>query len=158
MDKKPFKETKVGKFLAVQAPKILDTIGDVLPDKGMLGVVKNLIHKDNTLSDTHKAEALRLLQEFEMEITRLMNADRASARTREVEMAKTGKHDFLMYVTGIIILLAFCVVVYASVFMHVSGDHFVRISTMVETLTVAIVSYYFGYSKASSDKSKLAPL
>lgn len=155
MDKKPFKETKLGKFLSVQAPKILDTVGDVLPDRGVLGIVKNLISRDEGLTPAQKAEALAKVQEFEIELNRLAQADRASARMREVEIAKTGKHDFLMYVTGIIILLSFCVVVYASVFMMVNGDHFVRISTMVETLTVGIASYYFGYSKASSDKSKI---
>jgi len=44
-DKKKFKETKVGKFINDKAPKILDAVGDVLPDKGVLGVVKNLISK-----------------------------------------------------------------------------------------------------------------
>lgn len=155
MEKKPFKETKLGKFLSVQAPEILDTVGDVLPDRGVLGIVKNLISKHPGLTPAQKTEALAKVQEFELEQIRLANADRASARTREIEMAKTGRHDFLMYVTGMIILLAFCVIVYASVFMHMTGDHFVRISTMVETLTVAIAGYYFGSSKGSSDKNKL---
>jgi hypothetical protein len=60
-----------------------------------------------------------------------------------------------MYVVGGVILAAFLVVVYASVFMDAGGETFVRISTMVETLTVAIVSYYYGSSKSSADKSKL---
>ena len=42
-NKKKFKETKIGAFLKDKAPKILDTIGDVLPDNGAFGVVKNLI-------------------------------------------------------------------------------------------------------------------
>ena len=37
--KKKFKETKIGAFLKDKAPKILDTIGDVLPDNGAFGVV-----------------------------------------------------------------------------------------------------------------------
>ena len=41
-EKKKFKDTKVGKFLAGAAPGILGTVGDVLPDQGLLGVVKTL--------------------------------------------------------------------------------------------------------------------
>ena len=32
-NKKTFKETKVGAFLASKAPKVLSAIGDILPNK-----------------------------------------------------------------------------------------------------------------------------
>jgi hypothetical protein len=48
-DRKKFKDTKVGAFLKEKAPKILDSIGDILPDQGAFGVVKNLISQDETL-------------------------------------------------------------------------------------------------------------
>ena len=44
--KKKFSETKVGKFLKTAAPGIIGTVGDVLPDAGVLGLVKNLIQKE----------------------------------------------------------------------------------------------------------------
>ena len=34
--KTKLKDTKVGQFLKTKAPKILDVIGDVLPDSGSL--------------------------------------------------------------------------------------------------------------------------
>ena len=40
-----FKDTKVGKFLAESGSTIVETLGGALPDKGLLAVVKNLIHK-----------------------------------------------------------------------------------------------------------------
>ena len=43
--KKKFKETKLGSFLSKTAPNILGTLGDVLPNQGVLGIVKNLIDK-----------------------------------------------------------------------------------------------------------------
>jgi hypothetical protein len=43
--KKKFKDTKVGKFLASNGSSIVDTLGDVLPDAGILGMVANLINK-----------------------------------------------------------------------------------------------------------------
>jgi hypothetical protein len=46
MSKKKFHETKVGQFLSKTAPGILGTVGEILPNNGVLGLVKNLIHKD----------------------------------------------------------------------------------------------------------------
>ena len=37
---KKFKDTKVGKFLSNAAPGILNTVGDVLPNNGVMGLVK----------------------------------------------------------------------------------------------------------------------
>ena len=60
--KKKFKDTKVGKFLSKAAPGILGTVGDVLPDKGVLGIVKNIISKDETLPPEDKEKAMKLLE------------------------------------------------------------------------------------------------
>ena len=38
MSKKKLRETKVGAFLASKAPKVLDAIGEILPDQGTLGI------------------------------------------------------------------------------------------------------------------------
>ena len=63
MSKKKFHETKVGKFLAHAAPSILGTVGEVLPNNGVLGLVKNLIHKDPALPAEDKEKALMLLEQ-----------------------------------------------------------------------------------------------
>ena len=62
--KKKFSETKVGKFLKTAAPGIIGTVGDVLPDAGVLGLVKNLIQKepDAVLPPEDKEKALKLLE------------------------------------------------------------------------------------------------
>ena len=49
MENKTFKETKIGAFLSSKAPKVLQALGDVLPNQGTLGVVKNLISSDNKI-------------------------------------------------------------------------------------------------------------
>jgi len=61
-NKKKFKDTKVGKFLSKAAPGILGTVGDVLPDSGVFGIVKNIISKDNTLPAEDKEKAMKLLE------------------------------------------------------------------------------------------------
>jgi hypothetical protein len=61
-NKKKFSETKVGKFLGNAAPGILGTVGDVLPDQGVFGIVKNIISKDETLPPEDKEKAMKLLE------------------------------------------------------------------------------------------------
>jgi hypothetical protein len=61
--KKKFKDTKIGAFLKTKAPKILNSIGDVLPEKGALGLVKNLISSDDSIGPEDKEMALKLLEQ-----------------------------------------------------------------------------------------------
>ena len=64
MAKKKFSETKVGAFLAKAAPGIIGIAGDILPDAGVLGMVKNLIQNepDTVLPPEDKEKALKLLE------------------------------------------------------------------------------------------------
>lgn len=87
MPKKKFKETKVGGFLAKVAPKLLDGVGDVLPDKGLLGILKNVISTDDTIPQQDKDIALELLKQdaIEMqEVTKRLESDNEHNVTRLV--------------------------------------------------------------------------
>ncbi len=68
MAKKKFNETKVGAFLSKAAPGILDLAGDILPDAGVFGLVKNLIQKDPVLPAEDKEKALKLLEQDMVEM------------------------------------------------------------------------------------------
>jgi hypothetical protein len=68
MSKKKFKDTKVGKFLSNVAPNIVGGVGDVLPNSGVLGIVKNLISKDETIKVEDKEKALKLLEQDMVEM------------------------------------------------------------------------------------------
>ena len=63
MSKKKLNETKIGAFLASKAPKVLAAIGDVLPNQGTLGVVKNLISSDNKIKAVDKEQAMKLIEQ-----------------------------------------------------------------------------------------------
>ena len=81
--KKKFKDTKVGQFLLKKVPSILGIVGDVLPDAGVLGLVKNLIEKEHpkVLTPEDKETALKLLDidMIEMqEVTKRWTSDMAS--------------------------------------------------------------------------------
>jgi len=141
-DKKPFNKTKLGKFLKETAPSILDVIGNVLPDKGILGIVKNLIDKDDNMSDDDKSEAHRQLVElYELEVM-----DRDSARDREVNLRKYGT-DWMFNATGIVGLLAFAFLVYTVVTTNVpegNKEIFIHMIGIVEGVALSIFGYYFG--------------
>jgi hypothetical protein len=130
------------------APHVLDLVGDVLPDKGGLGIVKNLIQQDNTITPENKTDILNAYKEdllaFELEVK-----DRDSARTREVEMAKVKATDWMMYLTGIIGLLAFCVTIYAVIWVPGMSENklFIHLLGMIEGVVVtSLFGYYFGTS------------
>ena len=75
---KKFKDTKVGKFLLNNGSGIVNTLGDALPSNGVLGIVKGLIDKDETLPPEDKEKALKLLELdiIEMqEVTKRWQAD-----------------------------------------------------------------------------------
>jgi hypothetical protein len=143
-----FKDTKVGKFLVDKAPKILSTVGDVLPSNGTFGIVKNLINMSEELSSEDKETALSQLQDsitaFEAEVK-----DRESARLREVEIAKTGKFDFLFYLTGLVGLSIFCFIVYAIVYLQIPEQNkeiWIHLIGISEGVVLSIFGYYFGSS------------
>tara|TARA_R110000850_G_scaffold5839_1_gene23379 strand:- start:4 stop:471 length:468 start_codon:yes stop_codon:yes gene_type:complete len=80
-NKKKFKDTRVGKFLAKVAPNILKGVSDIVPDAGILKLIGGLISKDEVLTPKDKEEALKLLEMdiVEMqEISKRWSADMAS--------------------------------------------------------------------------------
>lgn len=140
--KKPFKDTAVGKFLFDKIPSIA---ADVLPDKGVLGIVKNLIDSDDSMPQADKDAMYKEL--YEMEV-----ADRDSARKREVEVKKSGGQDWMMFITGLTGLFSFVFTIYAVVYVPsvLDNDLFVHLMGMIEGVVISnIFAYYYG---TSSDK------
>lgn len=144
-NKKKFKDTAIGKFLKSKAPQVLDIVGDVLPDKGALGIVKNLIDKDDTIDpETKKMLHEQLIESYKTEV-----ADRDSARKREVEIAKVRKFDFMFTLTGLVGLSTFVFLVYAIVYINIPEHNektFYTLIGLVEGITLSIFSFYFGAS------------
>lgn len=140
MSKKPFKDTKVGRFLLKKLPGF---VGDVLPEKGVLGIVKNLIDNDEDMTPEEKAQMHEeLIQLYELEV-----ADRDSARKREVEKAKTGGFDLMFNLTGIIGLAAFAFIIYAIVYLEVPENNkevWIHLIGICEGIVLSIFGYFYG--------------
>ena len=81
---KPVKETKVGQWLKEKAPSVLDVVGDVLPDRGVLGVVKNLVDKDPTLDSEEFQAVMDAEMRAQDNVTERWKADAQS----DVKLAK----------------------------------------------------------------------
>jgi hypothetical protein len=141
--KKKFKDTKVGKLIGNIAPNILGVAGELLPDAGVLGIVKNLVSKDDNITPEDKEMIHSHIKElYELEV-----ADRDSARKREVEIAKTGKVDWMHSFVGVIGLGAFCFMIYAVVFLEVQASNkeiFINLVGIIQGIILSIFGYYYG--------------
>ena len=132
--KKQFKETKVGKFL-VGDKGLFKNLADTLPDKGFLGVLKNLIANENTLSPFEKEKALELLKMdlLEMqEVTKRWDADMAS----DSWLSKNTRPVTLLYLTFMTTLF---------VILDSSDSPFKVGSEWVELLKTLLVTVYVAY-------------
>ena len=78
------KDTKLGKWLKSKAPNVLSTVGDLLPDQGALGLVKNLIDKDPDVDTAEGAAMVDAEIEFQKNVTERWKADMGS----DVKLAK----------------------------------------------------------------------
>jgi|TARA_Y100000289_G_C3926731_1_gene153859 hypothetical protein len=83
-DRKKIKDTKLGKWLKDKAPNILDTVGDLLPDSGGLGVVKNLLDKDDKVDPAEAKAVLDAEVQFQNNVSERWKADMSS----DVKLAK----------------------------------------------------------------------
>jgi hypothetical protein len=76
------RDTKVGQWLRNTAPKVLDVVGDALPDSGMLGVVKNLVDVDPDVTHEQRMELENLIVSeriaMESELTKRWQSDNTS--------------------------------------------------------------------------------
>jgi hypothetical protein len=131
---KPFKDTKVGKFL-IGDKGILKHLSDIVPDKGFLGLVKNLITKDNSLSPFEKERALELLKMdiLEMEqVTERWSSD----MTSDSWLSKNTRPLTLLYLTFMTTLF---------VILDSSDSPFKVGSEWVELLKTLLVTVYVAY-------------
>ena len=154
-EKKPFRETKVGKVLIDKAPQVLDMVGDILPDQGALGLVKNIISKDDSISESEKAAIIAEVNQ-ELELLRLENEDRASARSRDVEVTKAGGDNLIMKTVAFTMLglLVLCVV--AVLFFDLKNENLAHLIVgEIFGAVLAMVVYYFGSTRGSKEKTSL---
>jgi hypothetical protein len=152
-EKKKFKDTVVGKFITERVPGVLDAIDDVFPPAKLLTALvgKSLSPEDQIKFNT-------LLLDYEQNERRDYLADTSNARQREIEVAKAGGNDHLMYVAGYTALISFLGMISAVIFVPGNVSHnplFHQLMGIIEGVALTVFTYYFGSSKGSADKSKM---
>ena len=144
---KKFNKTKVGKFLSKAAPGILDIAGDVLPDAGLFGLVKNLIKKDTVLPAEDKEKALMLLEQDMIEM-------RETTKRWESDMKSD---SWLSKNTRPMCLIFLSVMTIA--FIWVDSHHEISFTVeqewigLLKTLVTTVYVAYFGSRGAEKFKS-----
>tara|TARA_R100001198_G_C5205347_1_gene192745 strand:- start:773 stop:1225 length:453 start_codon:yes stop_codon:yes gene_type:complete len=146
MPKKKFKDTKVGQFLLGKSG-VLDSLGDVLPDKGLLGVVKNLINKDESLPSLDKETALKLIDQD------IIEAQEVSKRwesdmTSDSWLSKNTRPMSLIFLT--IMTIAFIWVDSHGYIDFTVEQEWIN---LLKTLTTTVYVAYFGSRGAEKYKS-----
>ena len=137
MSKKTLKETKIGAFLASKAPKVLSAIGDVLPDKGTLGIVKNLITSDSSIEPQDKEMAMKLL---EQDLAEMQNVSQrwSSDMKSDSWLSKNTRPLTLIYLT-----LASTLLIILDSF-HTRFDVDTAWVELLKTLLITVYVAYFG--------------
>ena len=136
-EKKTFKETKIGAFLANKAPKVLAAIGDVLPDQGGLGVVKNIISSDTKIKAVDKEEAMRLIELDMQELKEISSRWRADMKS-DSWLSKNTRPLALVFLTTSAVLMM------AVDSFHLQFDVDESWINLLKTLLVTVYVAYFG--------------
>ena len=146
MPKKKFKETKVGQFLLGKSG-VLDSLAEVLPDKGLLGVVKNLIDKDETLPPPDKEMALKLLEQDIVEAQEVSKRWQSDMKS-DSWLSKNTRPMSLIFLT--IMTIAF---IWVDSHGYIDFTVEQEWMSLLKTLTTTVYVAYFGSRGAEKFKS-----
>tara|TARA_R100001460_G_scaffold21717_2_gene44242 strand:+ start:2622 stop:3068 length:447 start_codon:yes stop_codon:yes gene_type:complete len=146
MSKKKFKDTKLGQFLASKGSDIVGLVGDTLPNQGLLGVLKNVIDKDDALPVEDKEKALKLLEmdSIEMqEVSKRWSSDMAS----DSWLSKNTRPMTLIFLT----ISMVCLILLDSFNIDFSIDG--SWVDLLKSLLVTVYVAYYGSRGAEKFKS-----
>ena len=135
--KKKIKDTKIGAFLASKAPKVLTAIGDILPDQGTFGVIKNLITSDSKIKAVDKEQAMMLIEQDLQELKEISGRWRADMKS-DSWLSKNTRPLTLIYLT-----FASTILIIIDSF-HTKFDVDTAWVELLKTLLITVYVAYFG--------------
>ena len=130
-------ETKIGIFLKAKAPALLKKIGEILPEKGGLGIVKNLISSDTKIKAIDKEEAMKLIELDIAEIKEVSSRWRSDMKS-DSWLSKNTRPLALIFLTA------------SAVFMMTVDSFHLQFQVdeawinLLKTLLVTVYVAYFG--------------
>jgi hypothetical protein len=144
---KKIRDTKLGAWLKEKAPQVLEVVGDALPDEGMLGILKNLIDKEDGLSPAEKKELMALAQQERIEAEKQVS-DRWKYDTSTNSWLATNVRP-LVLLSLIVFLYLFIILDSMEIKYEVKGAWI----SIYETVLITTIGGYFVVR--SIDKNKM---
>jgi len=83
-ESRKIRDTKLGLWIKEKAPDVLDTVGDLLPDSGGLGIVKNLLSGMEGMDPAEVQARVDAEIQFQNNVTERWKADMGS----DIKLAK----------------------------------------------------------------------
>lgn len=158
---KPFKETKLGKILSSKGvDKVFDIAENVgIPGAKVLNDIKDwaVNASPSQISAEEKKEILELVQEQIKELDMLLE-DVQNARSREVEIAKTGKREWLMptvVIIGLMLFLGSYLIIAFKLIPEANRAAFDSFTLTIRDIGFMIFAYFMGSSQGSKRKTEL---
>ena len=128
------KDTRLGDWLKEKAPGILDTVGDLLPNQGGLGIVKNLLDRDPDVSPEEAKAIVDAEIAYQSNVTERWKADMAS----DVKLAKIIRPSML-----IALVVVFIVVMFLDSFDNQPFNVKDSYVSLLEVLMLTVFGAYF---------------
>jgi len=132
--KKKIRDTKLGAWLKEKAPGVLSTVGDLLPEGGALGVVKNLLDKEPGVDPAEAKAMIDAEVQFQNNVTERWKADMGS----DVKLAK-----YIRPVTLIALMVMFMATMVADSFDNLPFNVKDSYVSLLEILMLTSFGAYF---------------
>jgi len=146
------------------APAVATALGGPMAGKAV-SMISGMLGVDNNVESVTKAlqadPSLALkLRELDLKELELHNADRNSARTREVEMAKADVHFITKNITSLLAIgtlastMAMTALVFFVNFPDSQENIIIFVLGFLSSAATQVLSYYFGSSAGSKEKDE----
>ena len=127
------KDTKLGAWLKSKAPGVLETVGDLLPDSGGLGVVKNLLDKEPGIDPAEAEAKINAEIEFQKNVTERWKADMGG----DIKLAKL--------IRPVMLIVLISVFVVTMVFDSLDNQPFNVKESYVSLLEILMLTVFGAY-------------
>jgi len=153
------------KIVKNYAPSVATALGGPLAGAAVGMLADKLGISDKTVEGVTAALVgnpanLEKLKEIELEMYKIDAQDRNSARNREIEMAKSDVHFITKNITSILAIgvltgsLIIATLVFFVDFPDSQENILIFVLGSLFSIATQVVSYYFGSSQGSKDKSE----
>lgn len=139
---------------------LLSAIGDVVPGVGGFLKTAGKALQDAEVTPEQEAQLQKQVQDFSLSLFDKEISEKANARAREIEIARTGKKDKVVQIIALTTIGAFFGLVGIIFFKDLgamSKEQYALVGAMVGYIAAnanTVYGYYFGSSSSSKSKDE----